>query len=210
MHLWGVPKGLVPWLLLLQEPGERRGNSVSPRTAPCAPGQDEGQERSLPVLPTVQQVGGQRQVGAPTQRNQLWEMVPPPELWPRAPAHGLAGATPQLTPGGRGPSWAGAPHTAPAATGVRAAVPCTPWATTRPPWHGSSHGGGHRSPVTHPPDTLTQLSCWFPAIAANGSHLGNGSGDAARRADERTACSELDGTRPPRQDPREPRHREQP
>lgn len=49
-------------------------------------------------------------------------------------------------------------------------------------------------PVTHPRDTLTQRSRWFPAIAANGSHLGNGSGDAARRA---TACRERGATRRP-------------
>lgn len=46
-------------------------------------------------------------------------------------------------------------------------------------------GGGHRVLVTHPPDALTQLVRWFPAIAANGSHLRNGSAGTAR-----TACRE--------------------
>lgn len=69
------------------------------------------------------------------------------------------------------------------------------------------------SPVTHPLDTLTQLSCWFPAIAANRSHLGNGFGDAARRgARWRTGSLMAPGTQLPhlRWDPRELCHGEQP
>lgn len=56
--------------------------------------------------------------------------------------------------------------------------------------------GGHRALVTHPPDALTQLVRWFPAIAANGSHLRNGSADTARRAGQRAGSGWHPAVRP--------------
>lgn len=55
-------------------------------------------------------------------------------------------------------------------------------------------GGGHCVLVTHPPAALTQLVRWFPAIAANGSHLRNGSAGTARTAGRERVAPRSPGT----------------
>lgn len=105
------------------------------------------------------------------QRNELWAMHPKQSssLGQRLTAR--LGQHPQLTAWGQR-AWLGwgPSHTAPGSTRLPPVCLIPWWVVTR-------------SPVTHALDTLTQLSRWFPAIAANGSHLGNGSGDTARRVD---------------------------